>query len=382
MVATLPGRTVGLGLITEPLLGELGLTRTAFARMNLVATLLGSGCALVAGPLMDRWGTRCILSLTLLVLGGLVMMMSQWVTAATITLFLILTRGVGQSALSTVSVTVLGKRFKQDLAMAMAVFSVLVALGFSVAIVTAQAQIEVLGWREVWRVLGMGIVSLGLVCAVVFRSGATTEVASVHDATDVPDSFTLRQALGTPWFWVFSISMALYGGLLAAVSLFNESILLELGFGTLTFRYAMAGLMGAGLVGNLLAAWASKRFGVTPVLGSSLALLTLALLLYPYLQTQTQVIFHASIYGFCGGVFTVLFFTSFGQTFGPKHLGKIQGVAQALAVIASALGPWWLASHQEIEGSYFPAMSMMVIPFAIVTVLAWLTRMPERFNLK
>ncbi len=382
MVATLPGRTVGLGLITEPLLGELNLARTVFARMNLVATLLGSGFALVAGPLMDRWGARCILSLTLLVLGGLVMMMSQWVTAATITLFLILTRGVGQSALSTVSVTALCKRFTKGLAMAMGVFSVLVALGFSVAIVTAQAQIEVLGWRQVWRVLGIGIFLLGLVCAVGFRSGPTLEVASMEEATEVQDSFTLRQALGIPCFWVFSISMALYGGLLAAVSLFNESILLELGFGSTTFRYAMAGLMGAGLFGNLLAAWASKRFGVTPVFGSSLALLTLALVFYPYLQTQTQVILHASVYGFCGGVFTVLFFTSFGHTFGPKHLGKIQGVAQALAVVASALGPWWLASQQEIAGSYFPAMSMMVIPFAIVTVLAWLTRMPERAALK
>ena len=258
MVATLPGRTVGLGLITEPLLGELNLARTVFARMNLVATLLGSGFALVAGPLMDRWGARCILSLTLLVLGGLVMMMSQWVTAATITLFLILTRGVGQSALSTVSVTALCKRFTKGLAMAMGVFSVLVALGFSVAIVTAQAQIEVLGWRQVWRVLGIGIFLLGLVCAVGFRSGPTLEVASMEEATEVQDSFTLRQALGIPCFWVFSISMALYGGLLAAVSLFNESILLELGFGSTTFRYAMAGLMGAGLFGNLLAAWAAS----------------------------------------------------------------------------------------------------------------------------
>ena len=78
----------------------------------------------------------------------------------------------------------------------------------------------------------------------------------------------------------------------------------------------------------------------------------------------------------------MLFFTSFGHTFGPKHLGTIQGVAQALAVVASALGPWWLASQQENAGSYFPAMSMMVIPFAVVTVLAWLTRFPERGDLK
>ena len=41
MVATLPGRTQGLGLITEPLLRDLGLGRVDYARLNLVATLAG-----------------------------------------------------------------------------------------------------------------------------------------------------------------------------------------------------------------------------------------------------------------------------------------------------------------------------------------------------
>src|SRR6185369_10527117 len=42
MVATLPGRTQGLGLVTEPLLADLHLNRVTYATMNLWATVLGA----------------------------------------------------------------------------------------------------------------------------------------------------------------------------------------------------------------------------------------------------------------------------------------------------------------------------------------------------
>ena len=42
MVGTLPGRTQGLGLITEPLLADLHIDRLGYAELNLWATLLGS----------------------------------------------------------------------------------------------------------------------------------------------------------------------------------------------------------------------------------------------------------------------------------------------------------------------------------------------------
>ena len=51
MVATLPGRTQGLGLITEPLLQDLNLDRVAYAQINLWATLLGSAACLGFGGL-------------------------------------------------------------------------------------------------------------------------------------------------------------------------------------------------------------------------------------------------------------------------------------------------------------------------------------------
>ena len=53
MVATLPGRTHGLGLITEPLMKDLGLERVPFAALNFWATLVGAA-VLPANRLGDR----------------------------------------------------------------------------------------------------------------------------------------------------------------------------------------------------------------------------------------------------------------------------------------------------------------------------------------
>jgi len=69
MVRTLPGRTQGLGLITEPLLSDLGIDRVAYATINLWATLLGAAFCLPCGRLTDRYGSRIVLAAIALGLG-------------------------------------------------------------------------------------------------------------------------------------------------------------------------------------------------------------------------------------------------------------------------------------------------------------------------
>src|SRR5215208_3989157 len=61
MVATLPGRTMGLGLVTEPLLHDLGLSRTTYGAINFWATLVGAGFGLLGGRLLDRFGARGVI---------------------------------------------------------------------------------------------------------------------------------------------------------------------------------------------------------------------------------------------------------------------------------------------------------------------------------
>ena len=58
MVCTLPGRTHGLGLITEPLLADLALDRVPYAALNFWATLIGAAFCIPCGWLLDRLGIR------------------------------------------------------------------------------------------------------------------------------------------------------------------------------------------------------------------------------------------------------------------------------------------------------------------------------------
>ncbi len=76
MAATLPGRTHGLGLITEPLLRDLNLGRITYGSINLWATLLGAAFCLPCGWLIDRFGVRVVLTGNLAALGVVVLLMT------------------------------------------------------------------------------------------------------------------------------------------------------------------------------------------------------------------------------------------------------------------------------------------------------------------
>ena len=76
MVGTLPGRTQGLGLITEPLLRDLQIDRVHFARINLWATLIGALFSIGVGRLIDRFGSRIVLTVVTVSLASVVFGMS------------------------------------------------------------------------------------------------------------------------------------------------------------------------------------------------------------------------------------------------------------------------------------------------------------------
>ena len=77
MLATLPGRTQGLGLITEPMLRDLQLDRVTYATINLWATLLGAAICLPIGRVFDRVGLRGTTFALTLLLAAVVWAMSR-----------------------------------------------------------------------------------------------------------------------------------------------------------------------------------------------------------------------------------------------------------------------------------------------------------------
>jgi len=383
MVGTLPGRTQGLGLITEPLLADLQINRVVFARMNLWATLIGALFCLGVGRLIDRFGSRIVLTIVTVALATVVLLMSGARSVFILAILITLTRGLGQSALSVVSITMVGKWFVRRLNMAMAVYTVVLSIGFMLAFPLIGTMVLDSGWRKTWWTVGLALMfGLAPLSLLLVRKSPEScslqpdvDVSRAHVKDEAPSSFTsftLRQALLTPGFWVFGIASAVYGLIASGIALFNESILAERGFDASTYHRSLVVVALTALAGNFLGGWLISRGRMNRLLALAMVLLAGSLLALPHVSTQIHVAAYAVVMGLAGGFVIVIFFAFWSRAYGRTHLGKIQGAAQVLTVIASAIGPLLLAECVARTGSYtamFYALAFVVLLLALSALL-------------
>jgi MFS family permease len=384
MVGTLPGRTQGLGLITEPLLRDLQIDRVYFARINLWATLIGALFSVGVGRLIDRFGSRIVLTVVAVSLASVVLGMSVSQNVAAIAILITFTRGFGQSALSVVSITMVGQWFVRRLNLAMAIYTIALSIGFMLAFPLIGAIVLANGWRTAWWIIGL-VLLLGLApLALLFvrRSPESCSIDPDGAPTDISyklrTDYTLIEALSTPSFWVFGIASAVYGLIASGIALFNESILAERRFDASTYHRSLVIVALTSLVGNFLGGWIASKWRMNRLLSLAMVLLAGSLFALPHVSTQVHIAIYATVMGLAGGFVIVIFFSFWSAAYGRKHLGKIQGAAQALTVIASALGPLILAETLSRTGSYTAMFYLLTLVVTVLALFAWFVKMPVR----
>jgi len=379
MVATLPGRTQGLGLITEPLLADLGISHLSYASVNLWATLLGAAACLPVGWLIDRVGLRPV-TLFLLVtlafctwrmsaLGGGVVMLFIWV---------FLTRALGQSGLSVASITTVGKAAGRNNGLAMGVFSLLLSILFAVAFIIVGGVVSGSGWRAAWSGIALVIAVVVIPLTFFFLREPLRPAAS--GGAEMGTGLTLVAAMRTPLFWICGGGVALFGFAASGLGLFNEAVLAEIGFDHATYYRFLAVSTIFALAGQMLCGWLSLRRSMTSLLAFALLLYAVAFALLPHARGPVLLWTIAVIIGVSAGFITVLFFAIWGHAYGRRELGRIQGVAQALTVFASALGPLAFATVQSRTGSY-AAILYAVAVASVVFAIGALALRKEVFTL-
>src|SRR6185369_15834584 len=126
-------------------------------------TLIGSLFCLGIGRLIDRLGSRIVLTGVATALGAVTLAMSGAHSVLWLAMLITLTRGFGQSALSVVSLTIVGQWFIRRLSLAMAVYTIILSVGFMIAfpvvgaVVTNAGAGAGSGWRTAWAGIGAAI---------------------------------------------------------------------------------------------------------------------------------------------------------------------------------------------------------------------------------
>ena len=132
------------------------------------------------------------------------------------------------------------------------------------------------------------------------------------------------------------------------------------------------------LAGIFLGGWLGERWTMKRLMSLAMLLLSGALVALPYVRTQTHVVLYAIVMGLAGGFVIVIFFSFWSRVYGNAQLGRIQGVAQIMTVLASAVGPLLLARSVRLTGSYSFAFYIMSVVVEFLAVWAWVVPIPSR----
>ena len=282
-------------------------------------------------------------------LGATVIAMSRvtevwqlWVTA-------ILTSTLGQSALSVVSMALVGKWFGRRISVAMGVYSVLVVVGYITAFMVLGPAIVQHGWRGPWLVFGC-IILFGIAPLSWLVVRPTPEAVGLYGEfqteTAAATGTNWREALRTQAFWLFGLATAYFGLLIGGIMLFYESILRERGFGADVRNTVLGVETLAGLIASFAGGWAGLRWPPGKLMALAMGILAAALVMLANLSSLAGVMVYAATDGgrrgtgdsaFLLGVGAGLRTEGFGQD--PRHRAGTLHCGGRLWAADSGTGP-------------------------------------------
>lgn len=389
MAATYPGRTHGLGMVTEPLLQDLGLEsndgRVLYATLGFWATLLGASFCIPVGWLLDRVGQRWVLFGNLILLGLSVMLLSFSTSLTVLFAGLLLTRGLGQAALSVVSISVVSNSHSpKRTGMAMAYYAILgmpmhlLLIGF----VGWALNTMGLDWRVVWGFVGITLVMFSMT-AWFLPSRDSTLLANLPDENanrlDRGETYgyTLFEALCTPAFWLFSITISIWAMIYAGTALFNQDIFRERGFDSGLYFKILSLSTFVGLASKLFFGWLVNYVPLTRLLAACLGLSAISLAGLPFATETWHAYTYGAVLGIASGAVALLFFAVWGKLYGHGELGQIQGIAQMMTVFASAAGPLVFSLCKRMTSSYSAIFFVFAGTLACMALASLVTPLPS-----
>lgn len=385
MIMTTPGQTVGVSIFLDPIIADLGLSRSFVSTLYLFGTLAGSMFLPYAGRFIDRRGPRTAVIAFAAAFALACVWMGTVSEAVTLLVGFTLIRAMGQGALSLVSLHVIAIWFVRRRGIAIGLLGIGTAAATAFFPILIETLIGAVGWRTAYMLLGVLVATTILpIGALAFRShperyGVAPDGDSVHDRADgaaaalQETDHTLGEARRTLTFWLFVAGLG-FGSTFGTGLVFHHySILAEGGIGrtdaALAFVYYGAVSAVANLTTGALLRFVPPRF----LLSAMLLGLAASLLLAGSPSGAASVPLYGALLGLRTGMYGSLQGNVFAYYFGRRHFGAIKGFVSRMLVIGSALGPLLFATGFDLFGSYTTTLAACAAPtFAVACITPFL----------
>jgi len=377
------GARFAIGLLLHPMAHDLSWSRSTLS-LSVTVFMVLSACALpVVGHLVDRFGARIVLAVsvlaTALALAAMSLIEDPW--EALLVYGVVFGLGCAGTSITPVGV-LLSRWYPHRMGMANSVAISGMGVGQLLVISVLAVQLTTLGWRGSFLALGVAT----LVCVLPFVLAMTRMEPSVRaapspdpsagtraGASDEGRAETLREALASRRLQLLLVIYVVCGFQDFLVATHMVAFALDEGVDTLLAGNMLAFMGLTGLVGVLLAGVLNDRFG--PVLPTALCFaLRIVLCALLLLGREPAVIVGAALlYGVTFWMTAPLAVVFARESASIALLGTVSGLITMVHHVAGGIGALAGASIFDAYGSYtraFVAMLVLsVVAFGLTLIL-------------
>ncbi|MBI4331218.1 MAG: MFS transporter [Chloroflexi bacterium] len=377
-----------------PVSRDLNLSRTAASLIFSLARAEGAMEGPIAGHLVDRFGSRIIMTLACLVIGIGYLLLSQAYDFASFTLIYVLVISVGSGFGFVHAASALANHwFFQRRALALAIINASLSLGGALFAPVFAVIVNQYGWRTaalvsgaVFLVAGLPVTRLiystpedkGLAPLGALKAAAETSRAKPQDINhgDNNNEFTARQAMRTAGFWLLVTGGFLRVVGFSAINVHFIPILMWKGVAEQTAAYYLGAMVAFSIPAAIILGITSDRFYRPRVMSLGMVLGAVATLFLLFGGERSQFLFIPLIAA-VEALYAVVRAT-LGDFYGRRHFATISGFVTLFVTSGSMLGPVIAGLAYDRTGGYSLAIQVSLASFALSAISFWMLRRPGR----
>ncbi|MBI2938818.1 MAG: MFS transporter [Chloroflexi bacterium] len=392
--------SLNFGLFVKPMGDELGIGRSVFGWAQSARQVASAVTAPVVGGLIDRFGSRVLLTTAAVITGGAVFCLAfvseGWQLVVLFALMGVVGMNGPGALVTSVPVT---KWFVRNRGKAFSFMSLGIPVGGLIFVPLSQVFIDTVGWRNAWillAVVGAGlIVPLSLIfvrrqpedLGLLPDGGPPTPKPTVGTghAGQMPappvsyeeHSWTRTEALHSATFWRLVFVFSVVGLATSSVALHRIPSFMDRGLDPRLVSYATALDAAAAGLSTFAMGLMTQRIPARFIGAGGFVMLTLASALT--IVADNYAIMFLSMITFGLGIGTLMLTQNYlwADYFGRRHLGSIRGAVMPATLLFGGAGAPLAGYIRDFTGSYTLTWLAATVLMALGAVVMALTPPPR-----
>jgi MFS family permease len=385
-----------VSIFVGPIEEDLGWTRTTISLAFTIGSIAGSLASLIVGILLDRFGSRWVISITALVMAGAMVGLSTMTEPWQYWAYFGIARGAAMAGVQLAIIVTTANWFIRMRGRATAVGGSGLRAGQFAMPLILLAVITTYSWREAYLLSAVLMVvfimgpaalylrrrpeDLGLLpdgdSPAIVKQDSSESPATPAPMTDI--SWTLREAVRTPALWLLMLAITAGHFSQTAVNLHMAVSLQDKGmaFAPAVFIVAIFGLTSA--IAVFPAGFLMERLQVRHGIIMVSLLFAASMLILIRADTFLIAVGFSVLFGITSALWTITQRLVFPDYFGRRYVGSIRGFAEPFMGLLAPIGPLLAGILRDSTGDYDLIFTIFIGMFFLMFAAIVMARPPKR----